>query len=563
MESKLGEKSRREKRKDARLTKQKNRFLSWIQHQKSSKSKRTSVDSKLQNRKKSATSFNDNSEKRVVRQSDVIYERDRIEEQEQPSPQKKSKVKLDALGGSVPTSSKMAKKQKTLKRKSKTKVEEYLEAETNRSVVSAQYDLELERKLAKKLKVKDGRLRGIDDGINVLFDGFPSIPDFLKEDIPDAEEAPRSLNPRPSSKGRKKRKTLDVSEQGPEDKMSSKADAMASDLVENSVAQVSLEEPSVKASTLDGNAKYVAPHLRFRAGHESEQYSQIRRRVRGLLNRLSESNVESVTEEISSIFRDVRRGDAPFDPIDLSHIFEEDDPLDVWLDDPGEPVLDEPGDPARPNTYLARCVDDCMVGSRPSGGAGTSQRRHSQARLSGARPGRGNVDDDDEFNELMRTPRSQEEGVHDQGGVAEISEDDDDDDDDGADDDDGGDDGGDGSGDGGGDGGDVGGSTVVMVCVHPSRGRQSQTYTRRRRGIGQQPGEGLDDMIHGMDQVSVDEHSYPVGGYAAIFAAFVAGMACLVGIDFGAKLITSLAKSFEVPRNWSQDLHFNNIISDI
>lgn len=34
--------------------------------------------------------------------------------------------------------------------------------------------------------------------------------------------------------------------------------------------------------------------------------------------------------------------------------------------------------------------------------------------------------------------------------------------------------------------------------------------------------------------------------YAATFAAFVAGMACSVGIDFGAKLLASLAKCFEV-----------------
>ena len=34
--------------------------------------------------------------------------------------------------------------------------------------------------------------------------------------------------------------------------------------------------------------------------------------------------------------------------------------------------------------------------------------------------------------------------------------------------------------------------------------------------------------------------------YAAVFAAFVAGMACLAGIDFSAKLIASVAKSFEV-----------------
>lgn len=32
----------------------------------------------------------------------------------------------------------------------------------------------------------------------------------------------------------------------------------------------------------------------------------------------------------------------------------------------------------------------------------------------------------------------------------------------------------------------------------------------------------------------------------AVFAAFIAGMACLVGMDFSAKLIASLAKSFEV-----------------
>ncbi|KAI3679151.1 hypothetical protein L2E82_51622 [Cichorium intybus] len=33
--------------------------------------------------------------------------------------------------------------------------------------------------------------------------------------------------------------------------------------------------------------------------------------------------------------------------------------------------------------------------------------------------------------------------------------------------------------------------------------------------------------------------------YASVFAALVAGLACLVGIDFGAKLLISLAKCFE------------------
>jgi len=34
--------------------------------------------------------------------------------------------------------------------------------------------------------------------------------------------------------------------------------------------------------------------------------------------------------------------------------------------------------------------------------------------------------------------------------------------------------------------------------------------------------------------------------YAAVFAAFVAGMACTVGMDFGAKFMASFAKCFEV-----------------
>ena len=34
--------------------------------------------------------------------------------------------------------------------------------------------------------------------------------------------------------------------------------------------------------------------------------------------------------------------------------------------------------------------------------------------------------------------------------------------------------------------------------------------------------------------------------YAAVFAAFVAGMTCLVGIEFNAKLVASVDKSFEV-----------------
>ncbi|KAG4988854.1 hypothetical protein JHK82_031190 [Glycine max] len=55
------------------------------------------------------------------------------------------------------------------------------------------------------------------------------------------------------------------------------------------------EVPAKKAKE-----KYIAPHLRARAGNKPEEYTQIRIR---LLNRLSESNVESITGELSLIFQ--------------------------------------------------------------------------------------------------------------------------------------------------------------------------------------------------------------------------------------------------------------------
>ncbi|KAI3467143.1 hypothetical protein Pfo_023806 [Paulownia fortunei] len=49
-----------------------------------------------------------------------------------------------------------------------------------------------------------------------------------------------------------------------------------------------------------GPGKYVAPHLRSHHGDKSAEYAQVR-----LLNRLSETNVESITVEISTLFHSV------------------------------------------------------------------------------------------------------------------------------------------------------------------------------------------------------------------------------------------------------------------
>lgn len=70
-------------------------------------------------------------------------------------------------------------------KKGKTKFEEFLERDMKRAaLISAEADLELERRLAKKLKVKGGKLGGFDDGMADILDGFGEGAEILetKED---------------------------------------------------------------------------------------------------------------------------------------------------------------------------------------------------------------------------------------------------------------------------------------------------------------------------------------------------------------------------------------------
>ncbi|XP_022149359.1 nucleolar MIF4G domain-containing protein 1-like [Momordica charantia] len=229
-----------------------------------------------------------------------------------------------------------AKLRSRTKHKGKTKFEEYLGMETSmrNPGLSAEEDLELERKLAKKLKVKAGKLRGEDDGINVLFEGMSSMIDSPEEDLRFSEEfAVEPSKKQTLGKVGKKRKSSDqgpdgdfasveASEADIEVEKSSKAskskkrkkkkmlEQHPDDIVTGGIAgddsiEVAVDKVPVKA--LEGNQKYVAPYLRLQKGNESEDQTQLRRRVRGLLNRLSESNVESIIAEMSTIFRSISR----------------------------------------------------------------------------------------------------------------------------------------------------------------------------------------------------------------------------------------------------------------
>lgn len=230
--------------------------------------------------------------------------------------------------------SKIAKAKKDLKRTSKTKFEEYLEMEMPNSDMLAQEDLELEKKLAKKLKVKGGKLRGDDDGLNILFEGFSdeeavnhslskkrkkkkSVQQAIKDDIGDDSTIEASEGEEysettvveipvkaPSQKRRKKRKSL---LQGQESDIVGETALSVTPHSECHNAEVASGEISTKALGMESSGKYVAPHLRSQTKNESEEQTRMRRRVRGLLNRLSESNVESITGEMASIFRSVSR----------------------------------------------------------------------------------------------------------------------------------------------------------------------------------------------------------------------------------------------------------------
>ncbi|KAK9289580.1 hypothetical protein L1049_007736 [Liquidambar formosana] len=333
-------KSRKERRKEARTARKSKKFQSWIQDQKSHKSKRNSWDLGSKNVKRSRNSFTQTSGPREFLQRNGNSEREHG--LEQPTVAKKSKDKLDSSGYHDSTVSKMAKRKNGLERNSKTKFEEYLEMGTQKAAVSAEEDLQMERKLAKKLKVKEGKLRGVDDGINILFEGILDDEEFPMNGFENSSSSKKHKKRKSSGQGPegevaggvavgvsdpvetrgsevaleeipakapsgKKRKKRKLSKQGPEGEVEGDPAIGVSEAGETWGAAVALEEVPAEARALEGNVKYVAPHLRSRGENELEGYSQVRRRVRGLLNRLSESNVESVTGEISTIFRSVGR----------------------------------------------------------------------------------------------------------------------------------------------------------------------------------------------------------------------------------------------------------------
>lgn len=174
------------------------------------------------------------------------------------------------------------KKQQKLKGKSQTKFEEFLKIEKATDVFSADEDAKTLRRLTKRLKVKNGALDGDDDGFNSLLEGLPSgldmffdesAIDHTEEDADQESLKEETVPSNEMSKKRKRRKKMSLKEDN-----TTESDKGVSEK-HNELPE---EEPCVRLLPLDATVKYVAPHMRASQGGESEELSQVRRRIRGI-----------------------------------------------------------------------------------------------------------------------------------------------------------------------------------------------------------------------------------------------------------------------------------------
>ncbi|KAL9252476.1 Nucleolar MIF4G domain-containing protein [Drosera capensis] len=286
-----GDKSRKEKRKEARLSRKQHKHKAWLQKYISLKEKKN----------KSVTeNFGSNKLRREI--SLLESDDERVYQSNEPLVSVATEIKVGSKA--------LVRKRKKIPRK-KTKFEEYLELEGYGGVASAEKDLVMERILAKKLKVKNGKLKDESDGLDLLFEGLESIPDSFEQEsdrlCDDGREGTTSIVDKGSKKKKIRKRELETDIYG---------NALNTKQQEDKEVHGSSDHDEEHNKRQDGaqemqnTVNYVAPQLSSHLKGESEDLLRIRRRIRGLLNRLSESNVESITGEVFTIFQSVSRSTA-------------------------------------------------------------------------------------------------------------------------------------------------------------------------------------------------------------------------------------------------------------
>lgn len=177
-----------------------------------------------------------------------------------------------------PTAVTKRKREREERRKPKSKFQEYLEMEMG-GAVSREEDLETEKRLAKMLKVKKGKLGGPDDGMDSLFADLGFGGDFGSDDETKEYDWKVADDTKLDKKKRKRKnkKVKNDAMEEPDDGGMEMAEENDGELHESED-----REPNVIELPTESKARYVPPSLRATSNSESEEISQMRRRVRGV-----------------------------------------------------------------------------------------------------------------------------------------------------------------------------------------------------------------------------------------------------------------------------------------
>lgn len=161
----------------------------------------------------------------------------------------------------------------------KSKFEEYLQLETTPGP-SIEEDMEMELRLAKKLKLKKGKkLHDEGDGLNNLFEGIPSFEEFgtLTKSSVNIDEKVRKKKRKRSDKSEKEVGHADGVSQDVQNEKGVMCESFGSGEIGVTDKEVENDDTIAKQSI----GKYVAPQLRSCSGDSLQEYLPIRRRIRG------------------------------------------------------------------------------------------------------------------------------------------------------------------------------------------------------------------------------------------------------------------------------------------
>lgn len=209
---------------------------------------------------------------------------------------------------------KAAKAEKQPKKAAKEKAEEFLSPDDE---LKRRDEMDI-RYYSKKLGLKNGKLPKEDDGLDEIFEGLDFLDDYgvsqseeeedgeMEEDDDDQMEAEDDDQlEAEDDEGAIENPFSDDDEINSSD-FDSDVDITDEDASEGDREEIlrpaPKENPYVAPVAAGGAAKYVPPALRKQQSAEDERMTNIKRLIKGPLNKLSEANLLTIVNEINSIY---------------------------------------------------------------------------------------------------------------------------------------------------------------------------------------------------------------------------------------------------------------------